>query len=75
MLRLLIASEKRVMIYGNTNDNMQPFSMLLNENGTTNTMSVMAASLPMILGDVAPFSSSHCIIAQSKSNKETNYSI
>lgn len=73
MLRLIIASNQRIMLYGNTNDNgkAKPFSILLNDDGGTNTLNVMAMSYPMIIGDVVPYSNKKSLIVQSNRNKET----
>lgn len=73
MLRLIVASNQRYMLFGNMNDNgkAKPFSILLNDDGSTNTLNVMAMSYPMIIGDVVPFSDEKTLIVQSNRNKET----
>lgn len=73
MLRLITASNKRLMLFGNIDDNgkAKPFSILLNDDGSLNTFNIMAMSYPMILGDVVPYSNNKCLIAQSNRNKET----
>lgn len=73
MLRLILTPENRSMLYGNTEGNgkSKPFSILVNDDGTSNSVNVMAMSYSMIIGDVVPFSNNKCIIAQSNRNKET----